>query len=118
MSRAGRLTAHGGHFYDSQGFCGGENNMETDLAWRSEYEALTGGAGCADASDRSRIEVRGSDRVRFLHSFCTNDIQRLVPGNGCGRLSPATRGRPSATSWSGAIPRRCSWRRLPGRRRR
>ena len=29
------------------------------------------------------IEVRGNDRTQFLHSFCTNDVKKLVPGQGC-----------------------------------
>lgn len=32
---------------------------------------------------RTQIEVTGRDRVKFLHSFCTNDIKRLQPGQGC-----------------------------------
>ncbi len=34
-------------------------------------------------SDRTQIEVTGRDRVKFLHSFCTNDIKKLQPGQGC-----------------------------------
>lgn len=36
-----------------------------------------------DLSDRTQIEVTGSDRARFLHSFTSNDIKRLKPGEGC-----------------------------------
>ena len=57
--------------------------MTTALVWRKEYDALTGGAGFADVSDRLRLELRGGDRVRFLHSFCTNDVERLAVGAGC-----------------------------------
>lgn len=32
---------------------------------------------------RTQIEVTGRDRVKFLHSFCTNDIKKLQPGQGC-----------------------------------
>lgn len=32
---------------------------------------------------RTQIEIAGRDRVRFLHSFCTNDIKKLQPGQGC-----------------------------------
>lgn len=31
----------------------------------------------------SMVEVRGRDRVRFLHGMCTNDIKKLQPGQGC-----------------------------------
>lgn len=36
-----------------------------------------------DVSDRTQIELTGRDRVKFLHSFCTNDIKKLQPGEGC-----------------------------------
>lgn len=36
-----------------------------------------------DVSDRTQIELAGADRVKFLHGFCTNDINRLQPGQGC-----------------------------------
>jgi folate-binding protein YgfZ len=57
--------------------------MTQSTPWLAEYEALSNAVGLADLTGRSRIELRGNDRVRFLHSFCTNDIQRLQPGQGC-----------------------------------
>ena len=48
-----------------------------------EYQLFTSGAGYINFSDRSRIEITGSDRSNFLHSFCTNDINALTPGTGC-----------------------------------
>ncbi len=36
-----------------------------------------------DVSNRTQIEITGRDRVKFLHSFCTNDIKKLQPGQGC-----------------------------------
>ena len=57
--------------------------MTAEISWIFEYQALTSGAGVGDLTGRSRIALRGSDRTRFLHSFCTNDIQRLTPGMGC-----------------------------------
>lgn len=36
-----------------------------------------------NVSDRVQIEITGRDRVKFLHSFCTNDIKKLQPGQGC-----------------------------------
>ena len=51
--------------------------------WLAGYQALTAGCGLADVSSRSRVELTGADRVQFLHSFCTNDIKRLAPGEGC-----------------------------------
>ena len=48
-----------------------------------DYRALSQGTGFVDLSGRSRIELTGSDRSTFLHSFCTNDIHALTPGTGC-----------------------------------
>ncbi len=45
--------------------------------------AATASVAFFDVSDRTQIEVTGSDRVRFLHSFTSNDIKRLKPGLGC-----------------------------------
>lgn len=36
-----------------------------------------------DVSDRTQIELRGADRVKFLHNFCTQDIKALSAGQGC-----------------------------------
>lgn len=36
-----------------------------------------------DVSDRTKLELRGADRVKFLNSFCTNDIKRLQSGDSC-----------------------------------
>jgi folate-binding protein YgfZ len=48
----------------------------------ADYQALTAGCGFAELP-RTVIEVRGNDRTQFLHSFCTNDVKKLVPGQGC-----------------------------------
>jgi len=50
---------------------------------RAQYEALKSGVGLVDCLDRTLIEVTGKDRATFLHGFCTNDIKRLEPGQGC-----------------------------------
>ncbi len=36
-----------------------------------------------DRSDWGLLEVKGSDRLRFLHNQTTNDFNRLQPGQGC-----------------------------------
>jgi len=50
---------------------------------QTQYEALQSAVGIAPCKDRTQIELTGKDRVSFLHGFCTNDIQRLNPGQGC-----------------------------------
>jgi tRNA-modifying protein YgfZ len=49
----------------------------------SGYEALAGGAGLVDFSDRTLVELSGDDRARFLHNFCTNDILKLPAQSSC-----------------------------------
>ena len=52
----------------------------TDAA---QYEALAGGVGLVDLSERTRIELTGADRAKFLHNLCTNEVRKLPPGAGC-----------------------------------
>ena len=42
---------------------------------------------------RAQIELTGSDRVKFLHNFCTNDIKRLGNGEGCEAFITNIKGR-------------------------
>lgn len=62
--------------------------MSNDLSESSKIlfeirNAARTGVAVFDLSDRTQIEVIGADRVRFLHSFTSNDIKRLKPGQGC-----------------------------------
>ena len=47
------------------------------------YRALRETAGQIDLSARGRIRVTGDDRVRLLHAMTTNNVNDLVPGQGC-----------------------------------
>ena len=49
----------------------------------AEYSRLREDVGIVEFSGRTKIEMTGSDRVRFLHNLCTNDIQSLQVGYGC-----------------------------------
>src|ERR1700734_3793877 len=51
--------------------------------WPAEYKALRESAGILNFSNRSRICLVGSERIRFLHGQVTNDIKRLGAGEGC-----------------------------------
>lgn len=42
---------------------------------------------------RTHIEVTGTDRAKFLHNFCTNDILKLSPGQGCEAFICNVKGR-------------------------
>jgi tRNA-modifying protein YgfZ len=59
----------------------------------AEYRALTGGWGTVDVSDRTQIEITGTDRAAFLNGFCTNEVQRLQPGKGCETFVTNVKGR-------------------------
>lgn len=49
----------------------------------AQYAALRFAVGIAPCHDRTQIELTGKDRATFLHGFCTNEIKRLEPGQGC-----------------------------------
>lgn len=50
-------------------------------------------AFACDLSDFAQIEVVGTDAKSFLHSFCTNEITPLQPGQGCEAFIPNIKGR-------------------------
>src|SRR5579862_3034371 len=64
-----------------------------------EYAAATTSAAVVDFSDRGLLELTGADRVKFLHSFCTNDIKRLAAGDGCEAFITNVKGRVLGHVW-------------------
>lgn len=60
---------------------------------RGEYFAARDGAAIFDLHDRTQIEITGRDRVTFLNNFCTNDIRKLQPGQGCEAFLTNVKGR-------------------------
>jgi folate-binding protein YgfZ len=58
-----------------------------------QYSALSYGAGFVDVSSRTQVRITGADRVKFLHGFCTNDIQRLPAGAGCEAFLTGVKGK-------------------------
>jgi folate-binding protein YgfZ len=49
----------------------------------AEYRALTEGCGLVDRSERGKLALTGSGAKEFLAGQVTNDIEALVPGEGC-----------------------------------
>src|ERR1700737_4100619 len=47
------------------------------------YTAARTGAAVFDLTGWTQVELAESDRAKFLHNFCTNDIRGLTPGRGC-----------------------------------
>jgi len=58
-----------------------------------ELAHLKSAAAVLDLSFRTRLVLIGADRARFLHSQCTNDINRLQPGEGCYTAFTTNKGR-------------------------
>jgi tRNA-modifying protein YgfZ len=50
-------------------------------------------AGWIPLPGRSQIRLTGADRAKFLHNFCTNDIKKLKPGQGCEAFLTNIKGR-------------------------
>jgi folate-binding Fe-S cluster repair protein YgfZ len=46
-----------------------------------------------DLSGWTQIEIRGNDRVKFLHNFCTNDIRGLARDCGCEAFITSVQGK-------------------------
>jgi tRNA-modifying protein YgfZ len=57
------------------------------------YSALHGGAAWLDLSSRGRIAVRGRDRTRLLHNITSNEVKKLLPGQGCYAFLLSPQGR-------------------------
>lgn len=47
-----------------------------------EYRALSDGPALVDRSYRGLLEVKGADRVAWLHNLVTNEVKNLSPGEG------------------------------------
>ena len=62
---------------------------------RAEYEAVRSGegAGLFDLSPRGRVEVSGSEAVRFLNGMVTNDVALLEDGAWMHAAFPNVQGR-------------------------
>ncbi len=49
----------------------------------TEYELLTAHAGLLDRPDWTVLELEGGEAAEFLQGQVTNDVEALVPGEGC-----------------------------------
>src|SRR5215471_6370996 len=49
---------------------------------RAEFHALTSACGVYDLGWRSKIVLKGSDRVRWLNGMITNNVRDLATGHG------------------------------------
>lgn len=65
----------------------------TSSQWTDEYEALTAGCGFVPLEQWSVVTLAGADRHNFLHNMCTNDINKLQPGEGCEAFCTDVKGK-------------------------
>jgi folate-binding protein YgfZ len=49
----------------------------------SAYELVTEAVGAVDRAEHAKFLVRGSEAADFLQGQVSNDVEALVPGNGC-----------------------------------
>jgi folate-binding protein YgfZ len=59
----------------------------------AEYQALRNGFGAVELPGWSSVTFSGQDRQAFLHSFCTNDVKRLQPGERCEAFVTSVKGK-------------------------
>lgn len=59
----------------------------------AEYRAATESAAVFDVSNRTQLQLSGTDRHSFFHGFCTNDIKGLQPEHGCEAFLCNVKGR-------------------------
>ncbi|MEW6273121.1 MAG: hypothetical protein AB1689_27910 [Thermodesulfobacteriota bacterium] len=63
---------------------------------RADLAALRDGAALSSLDDQALLAARGDDRTSFLQGMLTNDVARLVPGQGTYALLLTEQGRPVA----------------------
>jgi len=67
--------------------------QETISEENSGFTASRSSCAMFDFSDYAVLTLTGSDHKRFLHNFCTNDIQKLNPHEGCEAFVADIKGR-------------------------
>jgi folate-binding protein YgfZ len=68
--------------------------MTTEPAsFETQYDELRRGRAVVPLNDFSSVTLRGADRQRFLHNFCTNDVARLTPGGSCEAFFTDVKGK-------------------------
>ncbi len=58
-----------------------------------EYQLLNESWGWTDLGHRGQLEIEGEGGPAFLHSYCTNDVVGLSPGDGCEAFLTSVQGK-------------------------
>ncbi|MCA9167129.1 MAG: folate-binding protein YgfZ [Planctomycetales bacterium] len=59
----------------------------------SHFYAMRNTCALVAFERRTQIDLTGSDRQRFLHNLCTNDVSKLTPGQGCEAFATNVQGK-------------------------
>lgn len=75
------------HIHERSGATFAKKHHDWNLAIQftdpiSEHHAVRNSIGIADVSHRGRFAVTGEDRAKFLHRIISNDVERLLAGQG------------------------------------
>ncbi|MEE9211843.1 MAG: glycine cleavage T C-terminal barrel domain-containing protein [Phycisphaeraceae bacterium] len=70
--------------------------VQTFQAYEAEYAAIRKTVGVLDMPQRGLVELRGGDRLDFLHRMTTHDTNSLKPGQGRRAFLLNAKGRISA----------------------
>ena len=86
------------HIHEQLGATFAEKHQGWDLAAHytnpiSEHHAVRNSVGIADVSYRSRHQLTGDDRAKFLHRIISNDVENLSPGQGTYAMLLTHRGK-------------------------
>lgn len=60
---------------------------------KSEFLAATHQAAVFQLGCRTQLELKGQDRQKYLHNFCTNEIRNLQPGQSCEAFVTTIQGK-------------------------
>jgi folate-binding protein YgfZ len=69
-----------------------------------EYEALRAGRAFVELTNWTTIVATGGDRLRFLHSFCTNDVKQLAEGQSVEAFITDVKGKTIGQVWVLSLP--------------
>ena len=58
-----------------------------------QYKVASSSCGYSRLGRRTQLQLSGTDRVTFLHAFCTADITRLGSGQGCEAFITSVQGK-------------------------
>lgn len=62
----------------------------------------------------TRIAITGADRQNFINNFCTNNVRKLNPGEGCEAFTTNVKGHAISHGWFWALENELLYDTVPG----